>query len=118
MSFEENIKHWVALDNQLRILQDKSKEIREQKNVLSDGIMAHVADNSMESTTVRISDGRLRFVETNQTSPLTLKFVQDCLLKCIQDEASVSKIMTYIKSQRETKVKTEVKRYYIKEQNP
>jgi hypothetical protein len=115
MSFEDRIRSWVALDNQLRILQDKAKEIREEKNAISDNLMAHVAEHSMESTTVRISDGRLRFVETNQTSPLTLKFVQDCLVKCLHDETMVGKIMSYIKSQRETKVRTEVKRYYIKE---
>jgi len=34
MSFEENIKQWVLLDNQLKILNEKAKEIRE-KEILS-----------------------------------------------------------------------------------
>lgn len=113
-SFEEQIRSWVAVDNQLKVLQDKSKELRDRRASLNEVIMGHVADNSMEGSTVRISDGRLRFVASNQTSPLTLKFVQECLLKCIQNGPQVEQIMTFIKAQRETKVKTEVKRFYIK----
>ena len=32
MSFEENIKKWVALDNQLKTLTDRTKLLREEKN--------------------------------------------------------------------------------------
>ena len=35
MSFEDNIKKWVMLDNQQKHLNEKIKEIREQKNNLS-----------------------------------------------------------------------------------
>ena len=113
-SFEENIRSWVAVDNQLKVLQDKSKELREARSSLNDSILNHVAEHGMETTTVRISDGRLRFVSSNQTSPLTLKFVHDCLMKCIQNEPQVEKIMNFIKEQREVKVRTEVKRQYTK----
>jgi hypothetical protein len=32
MSFEESIQKWVSLDNQLRSIQDKTKQLREDKN--------------------------------------------------------------------------------------
>ena len=32
MSFEESIKYWVAIDNQLKTLNEKTKELREKKN--------------------------------------------------------------------------------------
>ena len=36
MSFEENIKKWVLLDNQQKHLNEKIKEIRNQKTNLND----------------------------------------------------------------------------------
>ena len=32
MSFEENIKKWVAIDNQLKTLNERAKQIRGEKN--------------------------------------------------------------------------------------
>ena len=37
--FQEDIKKWVTLDSQLKALTYKSKEIRNEKNELSDNIM-------------------------------------------------------------------------------
>ena len=37
MSFEESIQKWVSLDNQLRSLHDKTKQLREDKNNIEDG---------------------------------------------------------------------------------
>ena len=34
MGFEENIKNWVVLDTQIKQLNDKSKELKDQKNLL------------------------------------------------------------------------------------
>jgi hypothetical protein len=31
MSFEETIKHWVSIDNQLKVLNEKTKELRKEK---------------------------------------------------------------------------------------
>ena len=66
----------------------------------------------MTNATVNISDGRIRFVNTKQTAPLTLKFVEDCLNHCINNEEKVGKIMEYIKGAREVKYVSDIKRTY------
>ena len=71
MNFEENIKQWVLLDNQIKIHADKVKELRELKQNHSEIILQHVETNSLSSATVQISDGRLKFTPTRQTTPLT-----------------------------------------------
>ena len=43
MSFEENIKQWVLLDNQLKILNEKAKEIREKRNSVNEYIQTIVS---------------------------------------------------------------------------
>jgi len=111
MSFEENIKKWVALDNQLKTLNEKTKQLRDDKNNLEEGIMTYVETNKLSNATVNISDGKLRFVSSKQTAPLTLKYVEDCLSKCIGNEDRVTQIMKVIKESREVKYSADIKRY-------
>jgi hypothetical protein len=111
MSFEENIKKWVALDNQVKTLNERTKQLREEKNNLEEGIMGYVETNNLNNATVNISDGKLRFISTKQTAPLTLKHVEECLNKCIINKNQVEQIMKIIKDSREVKYTADIKRY-------
>ena len=75
MSFEENIKKWVSLDNQLKTINEKVKKLRDEKNSTEDFIMNYVEEKEIKNATINISDGKLRFATTKQTSPLTLKLL-------------------------------------------
>ena len=111
-SFENNIKTWVNIDNQIKSLNEKARELREQRNELCDEILGYAGNNNLGNATVEISDGRLKFATTRSTAPLTLRFVQNCLEDVIPDTESVGKIMKYIKSKREVKTSSDIKRYY------
>tara|TARA_B100000902_G_C26513116_1_gene529561 strand:- start:132 stop:476 length:345 start_codon:yes stop_codon:yes gene_type:complete len=112
MTFEENIQKWVLLDNQIKVLNDRVKGLREQKNSASESIMQHVETNSLSNATVRISDGQLKFTATRQTTPLTFRYIKDCLIKCINNPEQVEQIMNFIKESREIKHIPEIKRTY------
>ena len=112
MSFEESIQKWVSLDNQLRSLQDKTKQIREDKNNIEDGIIKYVDTHNLQNSVVKISDGKLKFTMVKQTNPLTLKYVDECLGKCIKNPEQVKLIMNYIKDSRNSKIIPDIKRFY------
>lgn len=112
MSFEESIQKWVSLDNQLRSLQDKTKKIREDKNNIEDGIIKYVDTHNLQNSVVKISDGKLKFTMVKQTNPLTLKYVDECLGKCIKNPEQVKLIMNYIKDSRNSKIIPDIKRFY------
>ena len=111
MSFEENIKKWVALDNQMKLLAEQTKKLRDEKNTSEETIMNYIEANNLKNATVNITNGKLRFVESKQTAPLTLKYVEECLGKCISNSAQVAKIMEVIKESREVKYTADIKRY-------
>jgi len=111
MSFEENIKKWVTTDNQLRTLNEKVRQLRDEKNDMEESIMAYVETNKLSNATVSISDGKLRFVSSKQTAPLTLKYVEECLGKFISNAGQVEQIMKHIKESREVKYTADIKRY-------
>ena len=112
MSFEESIQKWVSLDNQLRSLQDKTKQIREDKNNIENGIIKYVDTHNLQNSVVKISDGKLKFTMVKQTNPLTLKYVDECLGKCIKNPEQVKLIMNYIKDSRNSKIIPDIKRFY------
>ena len=112
MSFEENIQKWVSLDNQLRSLHDKTKQLREDKNNIENGIIKYVDTHNLQNSVVKISDGKLKFTMVKQTNPLTLKYVEECLGKCIKNPEQVKLIMNYIKESRNSKIIPDIKRFY------
>ena len=115
MSFETSIQSWVAIDNQIRTLSDRLKELRAERNDIGENIIAYVETNELSNAVVKISDGKLRFGTSRQTAPLTLRHVEECLNKCISDGEKVSAIMKYIKDTRDVKENPDIKRSYTKE---
>jgi hypothetical protein len=111
MSFENQIQQWVSIDNQLRIVNDKAKELRDAKNALCKNITTYVETNNLSAATVQISDGRLKFVETKTAAPLTYKHLEKCLAEIIKNEHQVKQIVDYVKQNREIKVASEIKRF-------
>jgi len=109
---DKTIQNWVELDNELKKLNEKAKDIRTRKNDIEDKIMTYVEDNNMNNSVVNITDGKIKFCETKQTSPITLGFLEKCLSEVIANQNQVKQIVDYIKSKRETKMVPEIKRYY------
>jgi hypothetical protein len=111
MSFEGNIQQWVSVDNQLKQLNEKTKELRERRNSLEENITTYVNNNNMSNATVQISDGKLKFTNTKIAEPLTFKYLEKTLGEVIKNEAQVKLIMEHIKQKRNIKVVQEIKRF-------
>ena len=112
MNFEKNIQQWVQIDNQLKKYAEASKDLRVKKNEISNKIMEIATEENHLQSQINISDGKLRFTETKQTSPITLGFLKTCLGEIIQNEEKVDQIMDHIKTRREVKIIPEIKRTY------
>ena len=112
MNFEEQIKQWVSIDNQMKTLNERMKELREKKTELSEQINTHVETSQLTNATIKLSDGRLKFTQVKETQPLTFKYLETCLSEIIKNEEKVNQIVEYIKSKREVKYVSEIKRLY------
>ena len=110
MSFENQVQQWVSLDNQLKIYSEKIKELRDKKNSITENIQQHVKTNKLSQSTIQISDGKLKFVETRVSEPLTFKYLENTLSEIIKNENQVKILMDYIKQKRSYKEIQEIKR--------
>jgi hypothetical protein len=116
MSLEENIKEWVKLDNDIKQLNEKIKLLKTEKKNYDNNILQFVSSNNLDNATVKISNGKLKFVDVNYSQPLTYKFLFDCLNKFFNNNNDkVTEIIKFIKSEREIKTIREIKRYFVEE---
>jgi hypothetical protein len=111
MNFENQIKEWVSIDNELKKLNEKTKELREKRSNLENNITSYANSNNLSNASVKIGDGRLKFVNTNVTEPLTFKYLERSLGEVIKNESQVKLILEYIKKNRSVKVVPEIKRF-------
>jgi hypothetical protein len=111
-TLETKIKRWVELDNKIKETSEEVRDIRTEKAVINDEIIEIVEEKQLGKATVNISDGKLKFVSSKHTAPLTLTYIEKCLSELITNGKQVEQIMAYIKKNRETKTTMEIKRVY------
>jgi hypothetical protein len=111
MSFENQIQQWVQMDNQLKQMNEKTKELRDKRNTLEEKITEHAFSNNLSNSTVKISDGKLKFVNTRVHEPITFKYLEKTLSEVIKNESQVKLILEHIKQKRTSKIVQEIKRF-------
>ena len=110
MDFENSIKEWVKIDDQLKLYQKKTKELKEKRNVLNDSINFYIETNNLNNSTIKISDGCLKYNSVKTAQPLTFNFIKECLSNCISNDETVEQLINYIKENRAIKINHELKR--------
>lgn len=110
--FVENIKKWVALDSQIKSVNEKVKKARISKHQLLENITHYVQKNQLENTKIEISDGELRFCNKKEYQQITFSYIETCLSNIIPDKKQVEYILNYLKEHREIKVVKDIQRKY------
>jgi len=111
MSFESNIQKWVMLDNQIKLYNDKIKQLRDEKNAIGAEARKQAESSGHKGSVIQITDGRLRFTETRVTEPLSFRYIDETLINIIPNPESRSKIISCLKENRGSKLISEIKRY-------
>jgi hypothetical protein len=112
--FIENIKQWVLLDSQLKIVNEKTRKLRETKAELSDQICEYMDKNSLLDNKIGISDGELRIFQKKEYSPLSYGYIERSLAEIIPDKKQLEYIIGFLKERREITTSLDIKRTYNK----
>ena len=113
MNFENQIQQWVSVDNEIRNINEKIKTLRDTRNTLSENIIDYANDKNLANTNsvIKISDGKLKFVNTKIQEALTFKYLEKSLAEIITNPAQLKVIVDHLKKNRTTKTVQEIKRY-------
>jgi len=104
----EDVQRWVLIDSQLKIINEKTKKLRDMKHGLTDNICKYMEDKSQ--TKIGITDGELRIYEKKDYSPLTFGYIEAKLTEIIHDKDKVEYIVKYLRENREIKLSKDIRR--------
>lgn len=110
LGLQKYIQNWVAVDNQLQILQEKTKKMREWKKKLTEKITEGMKEKGWENRILEIPDGELKLQEKNEYSALSFGYIEDCLYELIPDEDQVHFVVDYLREHREKKTFIDIRR--------
>lgn len=109
------IKRWVQLDSQLKIINERTKTMRDERGQLSNDICNDLERAGISKRKIILPDGEIKVYEKKEYSPLTFGFLEQHLGKIMSDPQQVSFVIDYLKQQREIKSSNDLKRSYNRE---
>jgi hypothetical protein len=112
MNFENNIKTYITLDDNIQELNEKIKKLKNEKNILHNEILNYIQNNNLENVTIKIKNGKINFTTYKQPQFLTYKYLRDCFDTFFKDKNISNNLINFIKNNREIKYTKELKRTY------
>jgi hypothetical protein len=107
---QKYIQKWVAVDNQLCLLQEKTKTMREWKKKLTDKISETLQEKGWENSILEIPDGELKLQNKKEYSSLSFGYIEECLRELIPEEEQINFVMDYLREHREIKNVVDIRR--------
>ena len=108
----EKVKRWTLLDTMLKKIQEKTKEMRSEKQELTESICELMTQHNLAHKKIAIQDGEIRMYEKNEYTPLSYGYLEECLGEIIEDKTQVEFVLQYLKDHRETKTSHDLRRTY------
>lgn len=103
MDFKSSIQSWVSKDNEIKKYNEILKELRQERKTLEENICTYAKERDINNSIIKISDSTLSFKTVKQQQAITLKYIQQCLEKCIDSKEHIDIIMKTIRENRESK---------------
>lgn len=108
--FIDDIKKWVTLDTQLKLINEKMKSIRNTKTELNSSICNYIKANNLTTNKITLADGELSMYEKKEYNQLTYAYIEKTLAEIIPDKSNLEYIIKYLKEKRGIKYSNEIKR--------
>jgi hypothetical protein len=96
-----DVKKWILIEKQLKIITEKTRELRQIKNGCTVNICNYLSENPKYKNSIGVTGGELRVYQKKEYSALTFSFLEKCLGELIHDASQVDYIINYIKEKRE-----------------
>jgi rubrerythrin len=105
----QQIKGWMANDNEIREIQNRLKELKEKRKSYADNLVEIMRKNEIDCFDV--NDGKLIYTKTKVKAPLNKNTLVSSLMKYFKDDDEQAKELTqYLLESREEKVKESIRR--------
>ena len=105
----ENVRGWIAIDNEIKQLQKVIKEKRKEKKAYTANLVEVMKSNDIQC--FDISDGKLLYTQNKVKSALSKKHLIKSLTEWFKDDPTkIGDLTKHILNSREEKIKENIKR--------
>jgi hypothetical protein len=106
--FKNKVLKWLAIDDQIREMRAKSKDLTKQKKEHEEFILSFL--ENVGEKELAVSDGKLRRNVSKSKKPISKEWIQKSLNDLIQDKTKATTITDHIINNRETVERINLKR--------
>jgi hypothetical protein len=107
-TFRNNVLQWVEIDDNIKILRNKIKELSNDKKTFEESILTYLVQ--VEEDSVVIKDGKLSKNVTKAKAPLKKDTIQKALVELIGDANKATTMTEHIINSRPTVERVNLKR--------
>lgn len=107
----ENVKEWIKVDNEIRVLQKEMKDRKERKKDLTAALVNILRDSDIDGWNTK--EGKLEYVKTKTKSALNKAHIREALAKFIENDEQVEAMTQFIYESRGVKEKESIKRKIV-----
>ncbi len=105
----DNVKKWIDLDEELKTLRKKARQLREEKKDLTSSLVSIMKNNDIDCFDV--NDGQLIRTTRQVKTPLSKKHLLTSLAQYFQNDPKVVKELGgFIMNSRSSKTKEDIRR--------
>ncbi len=114
VEFKENVKEWLALDDDILTLQKAIKDRKTRKVDLTSTIMSFMDQYKLND--LNTNNGKIKFTKSMYTKPLNKQYLISKLADYLRDSSKGEKAAMFIMENREKTEKCQLRRVGIKKE--
>ena len=112
IDFKEDVKTWIKLDDDIKMLNDAIKERKNKKQEITPRLLEFMEKHDIND--LNTDEGHLKFQKSLRSKPLSKKYLMDRLGFFFKSDTKSEKIVNFIYSNREKTEISNLKRIYPK----
>jgi|UniRef100_A0A6C0C640 hypothetical protein len=106
-----NIKDWITLDEEIKVLQRKIKEKRKEKKENTETLVRIMRDNEIDCFDLDSNGGKLIYTKQKIKKSLSKKHLMTCLTQYFKEDSHQAKeVSNFILNTREENIKENIRR--------
>lgn len=94
--FRTQVRDWVAYDDKIIKASNAIKRVKDKQSELGTGIISFMSNNGLQKKEIKISNCRLKYTTVRKITPLTKKFIKECLEKELSNENIANEILSIL----------------------
>lgn len=100
-NLKTNTKRYLELQNQIQTLQQQINQLKEQKKQTETNLIYLIQQNNLQKHAITFQGNKVFMKKETSYNTLTFKFLELCLSNIYSDKEQVTKIIQFIKKQRQ-----------------